>query len=366
MNDKLNVNLGKDSYPIIWRDTLDSLKEEIEKYSKNYEKTALLTNVKVYKIYEKEIKKIFSKAHVIILPDGEKTKSLKTIENVSSNLLKAAFTRNTLLIGLGGGVIGDINGFVASIYMRGISFIQIPTTLLSMVDSSVGGKTGVNLPEGKNMIGTFQQPKAVFIIPYFLKTLPARERKCGLAEAIKSALLMNKSLFYYIEQNKEKIIANDLSAMKYLSKESVAIKAAVVEKDEKEKLLRGILNLGHTLAHAIESYYEYKAIKHGEAVSIGLAFAAFFSYRQGILDNKLWLKIFNLLQTLGMPCTIKDLPAKKRAPRPEELVDMMKKDKKNRESEIYFVMLKNIGEYLLPRPVDQKIITKSLKEFYKI
>jgi len=364
VKDQIKVNLGENSYSVIWQDLILSLKKDIEKFTEG-RKTAVITNTKIYGIYKKEINNLFKNSLLIILPDGEKTKRIKTIEEISEKLLKENFNRDSLLIAFGGGVIGDITGFAASIYARGISFVQVPTTLLAMVDSSVGGKTGVNLSQGKNMAGTFYQPKAVFICCEFLKTLPKREINCGLAEAVKSALIMNKVFFSFLEKNVENILNKNINIMNLLSKESVLVKAAVVEKDEKENLLRGILNLGHTLAHAIESWYNYKYINHGEAVSIGLSFAAFFSYRQGILEEKKYHRIIDILTNLKLNKNISNLPGQKK-PKAEELLELMKKDKKNKKEEIYFVMLKDIGQYLLPKPVESKKLFLALKEFYKL
>jgi 3-dehydroquinate synthase len=261
----------------------------------------------------------------------------------------------------GGGVIGDITGFLASIYMRGIRYFQIPTTLLSMVDSSVGGKTGVNIEGGKNMMGTFYQPSAVFINTSFLKTLADREFKSGLSEVIKSALLNDPELFHLIENNVNSLSRENVNLNENISMMSVKVKADVVSKDEKENDLRAILNLGHTLAHALESFYQYRNISHGEAVSIGIAFAVFLAVDLNILSHEILERIHILFKNLGMMYLWSHLPGAK--PEVEIIIELMKGDKKNINNNIRFVFISDIGKFLLPQPVELPRIKSCLEKF---
>ncbi len=211
---------------------------------------------------------------VVEMPDGERRKTLSTVENLSSELVKLKADRNTVLIALGGGVVGDVTGFVASIYMRGIRFVQIPTTYLAQVDSSVGGKTGVNLTAGKNLVGCFKQPELVLVDPQVLSTLPDREYRSGLYESLKAGVIRNARIFEFMEQNREQVLAKEPSSLEWLIAESVRVKAEVVGEDEEEHGLRKILNFGHTIGHALEAETSYKVFLHGEAVAWGMVASA--------------------------------------------------------------------------------------------
>ncbi|MES0489639.1 MAG: 3-dehydroquinate synthase [Leptospirales bacterium] len=361
MKNQLSVKLESNSYTIQWDPDFDALAEWVLR-NKNKQKNGLITNELVYSLYKDKIAKLFPDFEIFTIPDGEAQKNIHTVESLAQRLLECGFTRNSCLWALGGGVIGDITGFLASIYMRGIDYFQIPTTLLSMVDSSVGGKTGVNLPKGKNMIGAFYQPQGVFINITFLNTLEQQEIKCGLSEIIKSALILDSEFYEYIENSCEKILEKDLDVFSQLSYRSVAIKAFVVGKDEKEQGLRAILNLGHTLAHALESHYGYKAIKHGEAVSAGIHFATLLSSKiEGFSDQK---RVENLLDALKLTSRFSQLPEENR-PQIDTLIQFMKGDKKNIDSDIRFVLLRQIGNCKLPEKIADKEIWEILETYLK-
>lgn len=361
MTEILNVDLDTRGYPIIWERSFNELVARVHSCSHDT-KQAFVTNELIYELYKDHLKELFPNARPLIIPDGEKEKNFQRILTLSEELLNNVFHRNASLWAFGGGVIGDITGFLASIYMRGISYYQIPTTLLSMVDSSVGGKTGVNIRGGKNIIGTFYQPQAVFIHADFLKTLPEREIKCGLSEIIKTGLIHNEKLLSVMEERSEEILAKDLDTLNALSRMSVEVKSWVVENDERETNLRAILNLGHTLAHAFESYYNYGDIKHGEAVSVGLAYAAHLSKEMGLISEEETSRLNTLFQKLKLMHRWQDLPGQEK-PTSKELLALMKGDKKNKDENIRFVLIDNIGSHRLPEKVKDEVLLSSLESF---
>lgn len=285
---KIRVKLGDRSYYIyIGKKILLQLGEMLKG-----ERGAIITDKNVYKYWGKEIKKL--KLPVYVIQPGETQKSLYMAERIYKALLKFGLDRQSMLVAFGGGVVGDLAGYVAATYMRGISYAQIPTTLMAQVDSSIGGKTGVNLPEGKNLIGCFCQPKFVFIDTNLLRTLPKRELKSGLAEVIKYGVIKDKQLFEYLEKNKQ-----EKYNWQYIIKRCARIKADIVSRDEREtKGLRMILNYGHTIGHALESSSKYKGITHGEAVAQGMIAAAKISNKLGYLSLKDTVRQINLIKTL--------------------------------------------------------------------
>ena len=269
--------------------------------------------------------------------------------HLHGELLKSKFDRSSLLIALGGGVIGDITGFVASTYMRGIRFIQVPTTLLSQVDSSVGGKTGVNHPLGKNMIGTFYQPSLVVIDINTLKTLPHREFLSGMSEVIKYGIIADRKLFDYLQTNREDILSFGDSII-HIIKRSCEIKADVVSKDEQEAGLRAILNFGHTIGHAIETVTGYKKYLHGEAIAIGMCAAAELAVKSGILNAKETAHIRKLIESYNLPVMIPDdLKA-------SELIEAMEIDKKVTAGKIKFILPETIGAVRIEDDVNRQLI----------
>ena len=272
----------------------------------------------------------------IVLPDGEAHKNWESLMLIFDALLEKKCDRKTTLLALGGGVIGDMTGFAASAYMRGIPFVQIPTTLLAQVDSSVGGKTGINHPLGKNMIGAFYQPQAVIADTASLQTLPDRELSAGLAEVIKHGAIIDTKFFSWIEENIVKLRAKDADALAYAILRSCEIKADVVRQDEREGGLRAILNFGHTFAHAIESGLGYGTWLHGEAVGCGMVMAADLSHRLGYIDYVSKVRITQLVEAAGLPVVAPDLGD-------QVWLDLMEVDKKNEGGQIKFILLKPLG-----------------------
>ncbi len=280
---------------------------------------------------------------------GESNKNLDTVRELYDRLLDARLERKSPVVALGGGVTGDTAGFVAATYLRGVPFIQCPTTLLAMVDSSVGGKVGVNVPQGKNLIGAFHQPVAVVADPLVLRTLPARELRCGLAECVKHAIISDESLFTFIEENADAIGAIDLEVTSELIQRNVAIKAAVVAADEREAGVRAHLNLGHTFGHAIEATSGYGSIQHGEAVALGLVAAATAAGHAGLCDASLAQRVSQLLQRLGL-ATEANLADN------DALFAAMQLDKKVQNDRIRFVLPTRIGAVTIRDDLGRKTI----------
>lgn len=336
---ELEVGLGDRSYPIyIGEDLLD--KSELFAPFISGKKVMIVTNETVGPLYEQQVRKALASYEVdtVTLPDGEEYKNWQTLNMIFTKLLEKAHSRKTTIVALGGGVVGDMAGFAASAYQRGVDFIQVPTTLLSQVDSSVGGKTAINHPLGKNMVGAFYQPKAVIIDILSLQTLPQREISAGLAEVIKYGLIRELSFFEWLEINIESLKALDARVLAHAIKESCACKAEVVGIDEKEGGLRAILNLGHTFGHAIENFEGYGAWLHGEAVGAGMMMAAELSYLQGWLIESDKERVKNLLIRAGLPIY-----------GPEGMVakdyrQLMAVDKKVLDGTLRLVLLKSIGE----------------------
>jgi len=293
----------------------------------------------------------------VILPDGEQFKSLVYLEKIFDQLLAKKFSRNASLIALGGGVIGDMGGFAAACYQRGIAFIQIPTTLLAQVDSSVGGKTGVNHPLGKNMIGAFYQPLCVLADADVLDTLDDRQLSAGLAEVIKYGLIRDLEFLFWLEANMPHLLGRDKAALAYAIERSCANKAEVVAEDEFESGVRATLNLGHTFGHAIETGCGYGRYLHGEAVAIGTCFAADLSRRIGWLNDNDVARIVALFKTANLPV---QPPAEMTT---ERYVELMGVDKKNVDGKIRVILLEAVGKASLPINIDLTLLQATLNHY---
>ncbi len=290
--------------------------------------------------------------HVVTIPDGEEYKTLATVENILGECFEHKLDRKSLLIAFGGGVIGDMTGFAASLYQRGIDFIQIPTTLLSQVDASVGGKTGVNNKYGKNLIGAFYQPKAVYIDPAFLKTLPPREFAAGVAEIVKMAVMFDKEYFEQIEAAD----LTDETVLKQIIRRSVELKAEVVNQDEKEAGIRAVLNYGHTFAHVIENETQYRTYLHGEAVAIGMVMANELAVRLGLMSAEEAARVRTLLEKFDLPTGygISDV---------EDFYQHFFLDKKSAASKIKFILPHGIGGHQMRSDIDASIVKSVLMQF---
>lgn len=339
----LRVELGTRSYPIYIAEGL-LLESALLKQHITASQILIVTNETVAPLYlgglEAQLKDSFD-VKTVVLPDGEKFKTLECLNNIFDSLLENRCNRQVTLIALGGGVVGDMTGFAAASYQRGVNFIQAPTTLLSQVDSSVGGKTGVNHRLGKNMIGAFYQPQCVLIDTSVLSTLPDRELSAGLAEVIKYGAIASAEFFEWLEQNMAKLLARDMEALTYAIKKSCEMKADIVAQDEKESGIRARLNFGHTFGHAIETHVGYGGWLHGEAVSVGMCMAVDMSYQKGWLSKESANRVRKL-------CAQAQLPVIKPSEMREgDFIKNMKVDKKNVSKSIRLILLKELGEAVI-------------------
>ncbi|WP_096016286.1 3-dehydroquinate synthase [Campylobacter lanienae] len=342
---QIDINLDKNSYKV-YIDELSKLKFK--------GKVAIITNSKVGGLYLNDILSIVEadEKYVITIADGEEYKNLATIEDILEQLFVSRLDRSSTIIALGGGVISDMSGFTASIYERGIDFITIPTTLLAQVDASVGGKTGVNNKFGKNLIGSFYQPKAVYCESRFLKSLPKREFAAGIAEAIKMAIMFDREFFEFFES----CDINNQDDLTKIIKRCVELKAMVVSQDEREKGLRAVLNYGHTFAHVIENELNYKGLLHGEAVAIGMNMANRLAVNLGLLSVKEFDRIENLLIKF-------DLPTKYKIKDENAFYNAFSLDKKSENSVIKFILPNGIGKNLIKSDISKERVLEVLGLF---
>ncbi len=317
-------------------------------------KVAIVTNPTIAKLHlHFLLSKISAKElHIITVPDGEEYKNQSSIDIILESMFEHRFNRKSMLIAFGGGVIGDMTGYASSIYQRGIDFIQIPTTLLSQVDASVGGKTGMNNKYGKNLIGAFHQPKAVYIDSYFLSTLPSREFGAGVAEIVKMAVTFNKDFFEFLETADLK----DSEVLQDCIKQAVQTKANVVAKDEKEHGIRAALNYGHTFGHVIENETKYKTYLHGEAVAIGIIMANEVSLKMGLVDQKIADRIKTLLKKYNLPTEYNIIDI-------ENFYETFYLDKKSSDTKITFILAVGLGNVKITDECDKELIISVLNKF---
>lgn len=343
----LSVNLGDRSYPIYIGEGLLSQPELLTRHIHGRQ-LCIISNDRVAPLYMDKLCSSLTGLQIskVILPDGEGHKTLEVWASIFDTLLAAKHNRTTTLIALGGGVVGDMTGFAAACYQRGVDFIQIPTTLLSMVDSSVGGKTGVNHPLGKNMIGAFYQPQCVLADISLLSSLPSRELSAGIAEIIKYGLISDYDFFVWLENNIDALLGGDASALTYAVQRSCENKAAVVAQDEREGGLRAILNFGHTFGHAIETAQGYGNWLHGEAVGAGMAMAADLSWRRGAISDSELARIVDLLHKAKLPTKA---PADMS---PAQFMELMGVDKKVLDGRLRLVLLESMGKAITTSDID--------------
>ena len=360
---KLNVITKNEKYPIIIGSNLTSNISKIFKLNLiDFEKCFIVIDKNVPKKFISNIKGSLrnKKIYVLFFNASEKNKNLRSVNKVLEILLKKNFSRNDCLISLGGGITGDVSGFAASLFKRGLKFINIPTTLLAQVDSSIGGKTGVNSKYGKNLIGSFYQPSLVLSDTEFLKSLSRREIICGYGEILKHSLIDNFKFFNFLNKNHKKILNLSPHFIEKAIYESCKIKKKVVEKDEKETGLRKILNLGHTFAHAYEASLGYsRKLNHGEAVILGMKTALNFSLKENILSKNQYNLIVDHIYNSGLPFSIKKYFSKKHLKR---ILSFMIKDKKNNSEKINLVLLKKIGNPIYKKKYSKKKLNLFLKK----
>jgi 3-dehydroquinate synthase len=351
----LTVDLGERSYPIhIGAGLLDQAELLLPVIGKR--QVCVITNEVVAPLYLKRLLATLAPCQPdhLILPDGEEHKTLDTVSRIYDHLLERNYSRSCVLVALGGGVIGDMVGFAAATYQRGVRFIQVPTTLLAQVDSSVGGKTGVNRPLGKNMVGAFYQPQAVLIDVTTLDTLPPRELGAGLAEVIKYGCINNRAFYDWLDTALPALLARERAALIHAIKVSCQEKAAIVAADETEGGVRATLNFGHTFGHAIETAQGYGNWLHGEAVATGMVMAADLSRRAGLLNAADARAIKHLIARAGLPVA----PPPQLSP--ERFLTLMAKDKKAERGAIKFILLQGIGQALYNRSVPPELLDATL------
>ena len=368
-----NVSLTREisnlSYPIIigddiLRDSGEILKEFISKKKiiVVHDSFFSINNTNnVFNEFINSIKELTSSVKLIGIPGGDQTKSIEQLNKIMEKALAYEIDRQTIIIAFGGGVVGDIAGFAASVLLRGINFIQVPTTLLSQVDSSVGGKTGINSNIGKNLIGSFHQPLAVLTDTSILKTLPEREFRAGFSEVVKYGLIKDLNFFNWLNQEYESIFEHDKNNLQTVISTSCKIKADIIKNDEKEGAERALLNLGHTFAHAIESFCKFDGrVIHGEAVSIGICLAFKLSNRLCFCSTDDTEKVINLFQKSKLPTSLNDI--ENLSFTTSEMIEKFKLDKKNRHNKLTFILNKKIGESFINYNMDVNILTQFLNE----
>ena len=356
--DRITVNLGERSYPISIGAGLFSDPAYLSQFLCTKQKVVVISNETVAPLYADKIlsqlEQLGCVASLLELPDGEQYKSLDTFNEVMTYLLEGNYSRDVALIALGGGVIGDLVGFAASCYQRGVDFIQMPTTLLSQVDSSVGGKTAVNHPLGKNMIGAFYQPKSVVIDIDCLSTLPEKEFAAGIAEVIKYGIIYDGEFFSWLEENLDKLYALDEQALTYAISKCCQIKAEVVALDEKESGIRALLNLGHTFGHAIEAELGYGKWLHGEAVSAGTVMAAKTAEYQGLITQQQVERIVSILKKAKLPIHTPESMSF------DDFMRHMMRDKKVLAGELRLVLPTSIGTAEVVKNVPESVIEDAI------
>ena len=363
-NYSIKIPLKENSYEVIvGTNIINKYKNKIFSTIKNAKKIFIVTDTKIKKLHLKKIIQIISGKYTIktlVIKPGEKMKDIKTINKIVTVLLKNKISRNDAIFALGGGVIGDLSGFLASITLRGIKLVHFPTTLLAQVDSSIGGKTGVNSSYGKNLIGTFYQPNLVICDTIFLSTLPKRELISGYAEVIKYGIINDKNFFNWLNKNTKKLLNNNTFEMIEAIKRSVEIKKEFIIKDEKDlNNKRALLNFGHTFAHSLESCTKYsKILLHGEAVSIGICMASKLSNNLGFLSLNNYLKIKNIFYNFGLPINLVFL--KKIKIQKKQILKNMIYDKKNLSGKLNFILCKDIGKAFVYSKIKKESVNKSI------
>lgn len=349
MSNQLSVNLGDRSYPIFIGENQFDAPDTLSSFITT-DKVVIITNDVVAPLYLKQLESMLSQyqCSYFAIPDGEQYKTLETFESIMSFLLESHASRDTTLIALGGGVVGDITGFAAACFQRGVPFIQVPTTLLSQVDSSVGGKTAVNHPLGKNMIGAFYQPKAVVIDTTTLNSLPANEFAAGMAEVIKYGIIYDAEFFTWLEANVQQIQGKETGALTHMIRRCCEIKAEVVSQDEKESGIRALLNLGHTFGHAIEAEMGYGQWLHGEAVAAGMVMASQVAAGKGWLSDAALSRVIALISAFNLPiCPPKEMTM-------ACFMAHMQHDKKVAKGKIRFIIPTAIGTAIVTDEVSEE------------
>lgn len=359
MSERMTINYEKKPcYDIVFTDSFDQLKEELQKFEIEKKKICIVTDSHVEKLYAEEVQSLLQdaclKCVVYSFPAGEENKTLDTVKGAYEFLIQEKFNRSDLLIALGGGVTGDITGFVAATYLRGIDFIQIPTTLLAQCDSSIGGKTGVDFDGYKNMVGAFYMPKLVYMNVSTLKSLDDRQYYCGFAEVMKHGLIKDALFYEWLIDKMYEIHDRETETLLEMIQKSCLVKKLVVEKDPTEKGDRALLNFGHTIGHAIEKAMNFN-LTHGECVALGCVAAAYISWKHEWLSMEEYYEVRDMFVPFNLPISIENID-------PEEIVRLTKSDKKAVGSTIKFVLLKKVGKAVIDLNVTDDDILAAVKE----
>lgn len=361
MSQRLTVNQNnKPIYDIVYENDFSMLPVELAKFDIANKKLCIITDSRVNGLYSDDVCEVLKEkckqVVVFSFPDGEKSKNLDTVKDIYEFLIQNKFERKDMLLALGGGVVGDITGFAAATYLRGIDFIQIPTTLLAQVDSSVGGKTGVDFDQYKNMVGAFYMPKLVYMNLAVLRSLDDRQYYAGMAEVMKYGLIKNAAFYEWIINHMYEIHERDLDTLEEMVVKSCTFKKLVVEKDPTEKGERAILNFGHTIGHAIEKAKNFE-LMHGECVALGSVAAAYISWKRELLSMDEYYEIRDMFVPFNLPITIDDIA-------PEEILKLTSSDKKMEGNQIKFILLKKVGKAVIDTTVTKDEILAGIKEIY--
>ncbi|MCH5274212.1 MAG: 3-dehydroquinate synthase [Lachnospiraceae bacterium] len=350
----------KPSYEIVFEPSFDRLAEELTALDIADRKLCIITDSNVEKLYGEEVLGMLSaccrRAVLFSVPAGEENKNLDNVKKAYEFLIKEGFHRKDMLVALGGGVIGDMTGFIAATYLRGVDFVQVPTTLLAQADSSIGGKTGVDFDGYKNMVGAFKMPRLVYMNISTLKTLEERQFFSGFAEVMKYGLIKDETFYVWLLDKMYEICEKDTDVLSEMVQRSCAIKKQVVEKDPLEKGERALLNFGHTIGHAIEKARNFN-LYHGECVALGAVAAAYISYKRGMLHMEEYYEIRDMFVPFNLPISVEDIV-------PEEITALTRSDKKAEAGHVKFVLLKKIGKAVIDTTVTEQEITDAVREIY--
>lgn len=360
-NNRLQIMYNKKpSYEIVMEDSFFDLVKELDALSIENRKICIITDSTVGKLYGDEVLKLLDghckEAHLFTMKAGEENKNLDTVKSAYVFLIEHGFDRKDLLIALGGGVVGDLTGFVAATYLRGVDFVQVPTTLLAFSDSSIGGKTGVDFDGYKNMVGAFKMPKLVYMNISVLSTLEDRQFFSGFAEVMKYGLIKDEAFYLYLIENLYEICEKEPEVLKYIIYRSCEIKKQVVEKDPTELGDRALLNFGHTIGHAIEKHMKF-SLYHGECVALGSVCAAFISYKKGMISHEEYLEVRDMFVPFNLPITIENIE-------PKQILKLTRSDKKMEAGKLKFILLKGIGKAVIDTTVTEDEILEAINEIY--
>lgn len=361
MSERLPVNKDrKFCYDIVFEDNFDDLADELEFMEPAERKLCIVTDSTVEPLYAAEVKNVLEKickeVHVFAFPAGEESKNLGVVQELYTFLIERHFDRNDIMIALGGGVVGDLTGFAAATYLRGIRFVQVPTTLLAQVDSSIGGKTGVDFSRYKNMVGAFYMPSLVYMNLKTLHSLSERMYFSGMGEVLKYGLIKDADFYVWLIDHIYEISDREYDVVKEMVQKCCAIKKQVVEKDPTEKGERALLNLGHTIGHAVEKYMNFEML-HGECVALGTVAAAYISWKKEMLSMDEYYEIRDMFVPFQLPISIENID-------PEKILALTKSDKKMDQGKIKFILLKKVGKAVIDTSVTDEELLAAIKEIY--